>query len=95
MARHPGHGRQIGASASLIEPLSSAELSADVEAAAAAEATVVVTVGSAADAAVQAAAAAHRRPSSWRWAWWFPDASPANVHGLAFDEAEAGISAAT
>jgi len=81
---------QIGAVTSLMEPLSNAELSADVEKASAADPTVVVTVGSSADAAVQAAAAAHPTTQFLELDTVVPDASPANVRGLAFDEAEAG-----
>jgi basic membrane protein A len=81
---------QIGAATSLVQPLSNAELTADVDTAAGADGTVVVTVGPSADAAVQAAAAAHQTTQFLEVDVVPPAGSPANVHGLAFDEAEAG-----
>ena len=50
----------------------------------------MVTVGSAADPAVQAAATAHPATQFLEMDVTVPDSSPPNVHGLAFDEAEAG-----
>ena len=83
-------GTQIGATTDLIEPISNAELKTDVERAAGAAAAVVVTVGPDADPAVQAAAAAHPTTQFLEMDVVVPDTSPANVHGLVFDEAEAG-----
>ena len=81
---------RIGATPSLLEPLSNADLKTGLEQAAGADGAVVVTVGPAADPAVQAAAAAHPRTHFFELDVAVPDGSPANVHGLAFDEAEAG-----
>ena len=80
----------VGATASLIEPVSNAELNTDLDRAGGADGAVVVTVGPAADASVQAAAAAHPGTQFLELDVAVPDKSPANVHGLAFDEAEAG-----
>ena len=81
---------RIGAAAGLVQPVSNAELMADVEQAAQAHGAVVVTVGPAADAVVQAAAAAHPATQFLEIDVAVPDMSPPNVHGLVFDEAEAG-----
>jgi basic membrane protein A len=81
---------RIGAKASLEEPLSAGDLATDLDTAAQADGAVVVTVGSAADPAVQAAAKAHPATQFLEMDVTVPDSSPPNVHGLAFDEAEAG-----
>jgi basic membrane protein A len=80
----------IGATTSNVVPASNAELAGDLDQAAMAQSAVVVTVGSTADAAVQAAAAAHPTTQFLEMDVVVPDTSPPNVHGLAFDEAEAG-----
>jgi basic membrane protein A len=81
---------RIGATASLEEPDSATALAADLESAAKTDGAVVVTVGPAADPAVQVAATAHPATQFLEMDVVAPDSSPANVHGLAFDEAEAG-----
>ena len=85
-----GVASSIGATPSLLEPVSDAELKTDLDQAAAADGAVVVTVGPAANPAVQAAAAAHPGTHFFELEVAVPDGSPANVHGLVFDEAEAG-----
>jgi basic membrane protein A len=80
----------IGATPSLLEPVSDAELKTDLEQAAGADGAVVVTVGAAANRAVQAAAATHPGTHFFELDVAVPDGSQANVHGLVFDEAEAG-----
>lgn len=81
---------RIGATTSNVAPASNADLPADLDQAAMAESSIVVTVGPAADAAVRAAAAAHPTTQFLEMDVVVPDTSPPNVHGLAFDEAEAG-----
>jgi basic membrane protein A and related proteins len=81
---------RIGATISLVQPVSNADLMADVDRAAAADGAVVVTVGPAADAAVQAAATAHPKTQFLEMDVAVLATSPPNVHGLVFDEAEAG-----
>ena len=81
---------RVGATASLQEPRSTEELSTDLDAAAQDDSAVVVTVGPAADPAVQVAAAAHPAAQFLEVDVVVPDSAPGNVHGLAFDEAEAG-----
>ncbi len=83
-------GAQVGATTTLVEPVSAADLPKDVDGAAAAAAAIVVTVGPAADAAVQAAAAAHPATQFFEMDVAVAGTSPANVHGILFDEAEAG-----
>ncbi len=73
-----------------MQPVSNADLSNDLDGAAGSEGAVVVTFGADADAAVQAAAAAHPTTQFLEIDVVVPDGSPANVHGLAFDEAESG-----
>lgn len=80
----------IGAEANLKEALSFADLAGAVEEAAKADGAVVVTVGPDSNYAVQAAAAAHPATQFLEVDTAVPDSSPANVHGLVFDEAEAG-----
>jgi len=79
----------IGAEPTLIEPATDSEIPADLDRAAT-PASVVVTVGPDSDAAVQAAAAAHPGVQFLELDVAVPDSAPANVHGLVFDEAEAG-----
>ena len=81
---------RVGATASLQEPLSNEELATDLDTAAQDDSAVVVTVGPAADPAVQVAAAAHPAAQFLEVDVVVPDSAPGNVHGLAFDEAEAG-----
>jgi basic membrane protein A len=81
---------QVGATTKLVEPVSNVELPADVEKAAGQDRTVVVTVGPDADAAVRAAAKAHPATQFLELGVVVPDTSPSNVHGLVFDQAEAG-----
>ncbi len=80
----------IGADTSVVQPVSNADLMAMVEGAGKADGAVVVTVGAAADPAVQAAAAAHPTTQFFEIDVAVPEGSPPNVHGLVFDEAEAG-----
>jgi basic membrane protein A len=81
---------KIGATPTLVEPASNADFAKDLDQAAGAEGTVVVTVGADADAAVQAAAKAHPAAQFLEMDVAVADAAPANVHGIVFDEAEAG-----
>jgi basic membrane protein A len=81
---------QIGATTTLVQPVSDAELAADVDKAAVAADGIVVTVGPAAGEAVLAAATAHPLTQFFEMDVVVPDGAPANVHGLVFDEAEVG-----
>jgi basic membrane protein A and related proteins len=81
---------RIGATTSLVEPASNADLEAAVETAAAADKAVVVTVGPDAAQIVQAAAGSHPGTQFIEIGVVVPDGSPTNVHGLAVDQAEAG-----
>lgn len=83
-------GSKIGAATSLVEPASDADLQAAVNKAAAGDLAVVVTIGPDADQAVQAAAAAHPAAQLLEVGVPVSTASPANVHGIVFDEAEGG-----
>jgi basic membrane protein A len=83
-------GMKIGASTSLVVPASNADLPSAVETAAAGDLAVVVTIGSDAVAAVKAAAVAHPATQFFEVDVAVPAGSPANVHGIVFDEAEAG-----
>lgn len=80
---------KIGAAVSNASPASNADLAKAVDGAALTGA-VVVTVGSAADPAVRIAAAAHPTTQFFEMDVVVPDGAPSNVHGLVFDEAEAG-----
>ena len=73
-----------------MEPATRGALAAEIEAAAKADRAVVVTVGSDAGDAVLAAAAAHPTTSFLEMDLVVPEGAPANVHGLLFDQAEAG-----
>jgi basic membrane protein A and related proteins len=81
---------RIGATATLAEPATKAALAAEIDAAAGADRAVVVTVGSDAADAVLAAAAAHPTTQFLEMDVVTPQSAPANVHGLIFDQAEAG-----
>jgi basic membrane protein A len=80
----------IGATADLVTPTSMAELTAAVTQAATDGKTVVVTVGPGAAAAVLKAAQEHAGTQFFELDQAVPDKAPANLHGLVFDEAEAG-----
>jgi basic membrane protein A and related proteins len=81
---------QIGSTATLVEPNSNTDYAADLDRAAGGTRVVVVTVGPDADAAVQAAARDHPDAQFLEVDVAPADTAPANVHGLVFDEAEAG-----
>jgi basic membrane protein A len=81
---------RIGAGSSLVAPRSMLELTAAPEAAAAQGASVVVTVGPEVAPAVLAAARAHPQTEFIEIDQTVPADAPANLHGLVFDEAEAG-----
>ncbi|HEX7612672.1 MAG TPA: BMP family ABC transporter substrate-binding protein [Candidatus Limnocylindrales bacterium] len=81
---------RIGATAALVEPATRTTLAAEIDKAATADRAVVVTVGSDAADAVLAAAAAHPTTQFLEMDVVTPESAPANVHGLLFDEAEAG-----
>ncbi|MGZ6315251.1 MAG: BMP family ABC transporter substrate-binding protein [Candidatus Limnocylindrales bacterium] len=83
-------GGKVGASTSLVQPASNAELATAVAAAAAGDLALVVTIGAPADAAVEAAAVAHPGAQFIEMDVAVPSTSPRNVHGLVFDEAQAG-----
>jgi len=81
---------KIGATTTLIEPASNTDFAADLDRAAGPSAAVVVTLGPDAAAAVLVAAKAHPATQFLELDVAVPDTAPANVHGLNFDEAEAG-----
>jgi basic membrane protein A len=83
-------GARIGASTSLVAPVSNADLAAAVDAAAAGNLAVVVTIGPNADAAVRAAAVAHPTAQFFEVDVAVSTTAPANVHGIVFDEAQVG-----
>jgi basic membrane protein A len=83
-------GSRIGASTSLVAPVSNADLASAVDSAAAGDHAVVVTVGPNADAAVRAAAVAHPAAQFFEVDVAVSTTSPANVHGIVFDEAQVG-----
>jgi basic membrane protein A len=66
------------------------DLASAVENAATGRLAVVVTIGPDADGAVQAAAAAHPATQFLEVGVAVPATAPANVHGIVFDEAQAG-----
>ncbi len=86
----PGRGGEPGVSPRLVEPPTNAELAAAIATASDQPAAVVVTVGPAAASAVVAAAAAHPATQYLELGVAVPDGSPANVHGIVFDQAQAG-----
>jgi basic membrane protein A and related proteins len=81
---------QIGATPTLVEPATRTALASEIDKAAGEDQAVVVTVDSDATAAVLAAAASHPTTQFLEVGVTVPDGGPANVHGLVFDEAEAG-----
>jgi basic membrane protein A len=81
---------RIGATATLAEPATRTTLTSAIEAAATGDRAVVVTVGSDTADAVLAAAAAHPTTQFLEMEVVVPEGAPSNVHGLVFDEAEAG-----
>lgn len=81
---------RIGATATLVEPATRMAVTAEINTAAGAGRAVVVTVGSDATDVVLAAAAAHPTTQFLEMDVVVPDGAPANVHGLLFDQAEAG-----
>jgi basic membrane protein A len=81
---------KVGAKPTLVEPASNTDFAKDLDSAAGTDGTVVVTVGPDADAAVQVAAKAHPAAQFLEVDVAVADTAPANVHGLVFDEAEAG-----
>ena len=82
--------RRLGAESSLVEPKSMAELTAAVPKAADDGATIVVTVGPQAAQVVLSATTGHPATQFFELDQTIPEGAPANVHGLVFDEAEAG-----
>lgn len=80
---------QAGATSTLVQPVSNADFAKEIDKAAG-DGAVVVTVGSDAAAAMQAAAGAHAGTQFVELGVAVPAASPDNLHGIVFDEAEAG-----
>jgi basic membrane protein A len=83
-------GARIGASTSLVAPVSNADLASAVDSAAAGDLAAVVTIGPDADDAVRAAAVAHPTAQFFEVDVAVSTTSPANVHGIVFDEAQVG-----
>jgi basic membrane protein A len=81
---------RLGAGSKLVVPTSMAELTAAVKTATTDGTTIVVTVGPNAAQAVLDNATGHAATQFFELDQTIPDGSPANVHGLVFDEAEAG-----
>ena len=81
---------RLGADPKLVTPESMAEVTAAVAAAASDGSTIVLTVGPEASQAILAVAADHAATQFFEIDQAIPDGAPANVHGLVFDEAEAG-----
>jgi basic membrane protein A len=81
---------QVGATSSLISYMSNAQLPADIERASTGTGAVVVTIGPDPDTAVRTAALAHPTTQYFEMDVVVSSGAPANVHGLVFDEAEAG-----
>ena len=81
---------RIGAKSSYVEIAPDADMAPALETAAAGDAAVVVTVGPEASVAVAGAAAAHPATQFLEIGVVLPEGAPANVHGLVFDEAQAG-----
>ena len=84
----------LGAQAAQVDPGSLAELAADVDRAASVQGAVVVTIGPDAARAVTAAAAAHPQTQFLSLDAALPGGSPANLHTVVFDRAEAAYLAA-
>lgn len=83
-------GTKTGVAATLVEPVSRLDLASAVAEAASGRLAVVVTIGPDADGAVQAAAAVHPATQFLEVGVAVPATSPPNVHGIVFDEAQAG-----
>jgi basic membrane protein A len=81
---------KVGAAPTLVEPTSNSDYAKDLDQAAGADRAIVITVGPDADTAVQTAAKAHPGAQFLELDVAVADTAPANVHGLVFDEAEAG-----
>lgn len=81
---------RVGATATLVQPTGNATVAAEIEKAATADGAVVVTVGPDASGPVLSAATAHPTTQFLELDVVAPEGAPANVHGLVFDEAEAG-----
>ena len=81
---------RIGATATLAEPVTRTTLASSIDKAATGDRAVVVTVGSETTEAVLTAAAAHPTTQFLEMDVVVPEGAPTNVHGLVFDEAEAG-----
>jgi basic membrane protein A len=81
---------RLGAESSLVAPKSMAELTAAVAKAADDGATIVVAVGPEPAQAVLAAATGHPSTQFFELDETIPEGTLANVHGMVFDEAEAG-----
>ena len=80
----------VGATSSLVAPLSPADVEAAPETAASGGASVVVSVAPQAGPAMLAAALAHPAVQFIVVDQNVPAGAPANLHGIVFDEAEAG-----
>jgi basic membrane protein A len=81
---------RVGATSVLAETATRTTLASAIEAAATGDRAVVVTVGSDAAEAVLTAAAAHPTTQFLEMDVVVPEGAPSNIHGLVFDEAEAG-----
>ena len=81
---------RIGAKANLVELVPDSDPTEALATAASADASVVVTVGSGASADVANLAAAHPATQFLEIGVVVPGDAPPNVHGLVFDEAQAG-----
>lgn len=81
---------RVGAASSLVVPTSMAELTAAPARAAVEGASAVVTVGQEAAPAALAAARAYPKTEFIEVDQTLPAGAPSNLHGLVFDEAEAG-----
>lgn len=81
---------RLGASPRLVTPASMAEVADAVKKAADDGTTVVVTVGPQGAQAVSDVAGGHAATQFFELDQAIPDGAPSNVHGLVFDEAEAG-----
>jgi basic membrane protein A len=80
----------LGVTPKLVQPATVADLAPAIEAASGESGAMVVTVGSAAADAVTAAAAAHPATQYLQLGVAVLEGSPANVHGIVFDQAQAG-----
>ena len=81
---------RLGAKSALVVPVSMAALTAAVDSAVAGGAGVVVSVGPEAAQAVLGAAAGHAATQFFELGETIAAGAPPNVHGLVFDDAEAG-----